>query len=185
MRARDRNEALRAGEIIRRLRQVVGKHDGERIATDLNELIVQLRVLTLADARAHGTSMRFELASGLPRVSVDPIQIQHVLLNLVRNALEALADSPADAREVTICTAPMTDGDVEVSVRDNGPGAAPQVRERMFEPFRTTKEAGTGLGLAISRTIAQAHGGTISYRPASPSGACFALRLPAIEDDRP
>lgn len=178
-------EALRAGEIIRRLRKLVSKQNTERAATDLNELIEELRVLILADARMHGVRVRFELASGLPQVNVDRTQIQHVLLNLVRNALEALTEMPATAREATIRTARVREGEVEVSVCDNGPGPAADIIDRMFDPFSTTKENGTGLGLPSCRTILHTHGGTIAYRPVSPVGACFCLQIPPLEDGEP
>jgi len=176
------SEAMRAGDIIRRLRKLVGKQNTERVATDLNDLIEELRVLIMADARTHGTRVRFEFAPGLPQVNVDRMQIQHVLLNLVRNALEALAEMPAAARAVTICTTRTAEGAVEISVCDNGPGPAADIIDRMFDPFSTTKENGTGLGLPISRTILQAHGGVITYRSLSPTGACFSLQIPPFEN---
>jgi two-component system sensor kinase FixL len=172
-------EALRAGEIIRRLRQLVGKQPSERAATDPNELVEELRVLAVADARMHNTRVQFDLAPGLPRIYVDRMQIQHVLLNLLHNAFEALEG--AGAGEVTIRTACTAQGEVEFSICDNGPGPAQDILDRMFDPFTTTKDMGTGLGLPVSRTIVKAHGGQVDYRPANPSGACFHLRIPRLE----
>jgi two-component system sensor kinase FixL len=176
-------EALRAGEVIRRLRQMVSGQESEQIATDLNELVEDLSVLAQADARVHKTKLELDLAEGLPLVSADRVQFQQMLLSLVRNAVEALGEVPAAARKVTIQTARANDHLVEVSVSDNGPGVSPSITDRLFSPFITTKAAGTGLGLAISRTIVQAHGGRIGHRPMTPSGACFFVRLPAIRDE--
>jgi len=178
-------EALRAGEIIRRLRQLVGKQGGEHAPTDVNELIGELGVLVQADARLHRTPVRYELEPGRPRASVDRVQIQHLVLNLVRNALEALDGTPAGSRQVVIRTGLAPAGRVEVSVSDNGPGAAQDMITRMFDPFCTNKSDGTGLGLTISRTIAQAHGGTLDYRASDAGGACFVLTLPPIEGSGP
>lgn len=175
-------EGLRAGEIIRRLRQLVGDNRPDRAPTDMNVLVDELRVALLADARLYDTRLKIGMTPNLPRVNVDAVQIQQVIVNLVRNALEALAEVPAGTREINLTTARTTDGDVEVLIADNGPGIAPEVAHRLFEPFATTKETGTGLGLAMSRTILQSHGGTIGTRSAAPRGAIFFARLPAAEE---
>ncbi len=176
-------EGLRAGEIIRRLRRLVQGEQQAHAPTDLNALVEELRTLLLADARAHDTKLRIELSADLPRISADPVQIQQMILNLVRNALEALGDTPVESREVGLTTVRMIDGDVELRVTDNGPGISPAIEARLFEPFATTKKTGTGLGLAISRTIVQAHSGTIGVRPGQPRGAVFFARLPAVEEN--
>jgi signal transduction histidine kinase len=110
------------------------------------------------------------------------VQLQQVVLNLVRNAFEALSDTSVGSRDVELSTLPTPEGDAEIRISDNGPGISPLVSERLFDPFATTKSSGTGLGLAISRTIAQAHGGTIGTRPVKPHGACFYVRLPVAEE---
>jgi two-component system sensor kinase FixL len=173
------SQAIRAGGVIGRLRSLVRSGETERRPNDINALVGELRELMETDARVHGVSLRLELAAGLPPVSVDGAQIQHVLLNLLRNALEALAVVDPAQREVAIRTAPTGDGNVELSLSDSGPGVTPEAVERMFDPFFTTKEAGTGLGLAISATILRLHGGRLGHRPVSPVGACFFARLPA------
>jgi two-component system sensor kinase FixL len=173
-------EGMRAGEIIRRLRQLVRSDASERQVTGLNLLIEELRILIAADARAHGATLRFDLAPDLPCIDVDPVQIQQVLLNLIRNALEAVGDSPASIRAIGIITR-LHDGEVEFRVVDNGPGVAPELAARLFEPFCTTKRSGTGLGLAISRTIVHAHKGSIGTLEADPHGAEFYVRLPAVD----
>ncbi len=170
-------EALRAGDIIRRMRQLLRVEPGEQTAVVANALIEELKVLVAADARLHGVQVNYRLASGGARVDADAVQLQHLLLNLVRNAFEALAAPASLPREIEITT-DLVDGEVEISVSDNGPGVLPAIADRMFDPFSTTKPNGTGLGLAISRTIAHAHGGRVDHRPVLPHGACFYVRLP-------
>ena len=176
-------QAVRAGDIIRRLRSLSRSEDSLRSPTDLNSVIVELADLIRSDARAHGVEYRQELASDLPEVSVDRSQIQQVVLNLIRNALEAFALAQVDAQEVVIRTRRNADGDAEISVCDNGPGVDQVLGQRIFDPFCSTKPAGTGLGLAISRTIVHAHGGALEYRPNVPAGVCFFVRLPAVPTD--
>ena len=175
-------EAMRAGEIIRRLRQLVGAKPSDRVSTSINALVDDVEVLMQADARVHKTQVEFDLAPGLPPVMADRTQLQQLVLSLVRNSIESLSDAAPTGRCVTIRTSRVPDGRIELGVCDNGPGVAPDMVDRLFIPFTTTKASGTGLGLAISQTIAQAHGGSMGYRPNSPAGACFYLRLPAIEE---
>lgn len=172
------NQAMRAGEIIRRLRSLVRDRETQREPTDVSDLIHEMLALTQADARLHGVRLVLDLAPGLPPLDLDRIQIQQVLLNLVRNAIEAISELGSARCEITIRTTVLPDGDFEISVSDNGPGVSPEIGDRMFDPFCTTKESGTGLGLAISRTIVQAHHGTLGYRPVQPHGACFYIHLP-------
>ena len=172
------NETQRAAEIIRELRNLVRSKFEDRSARDLNDIVRQTRPLILADARVHQASVHFDTTEGLPPVLVEAVQIQQLLLNLTRNALEAVETSADGGREIHIATSATEAGDVELSVMDNGPGIDPKVEQEMFEPFVSTKPSGTGLGLAISRTIAQNHGGQLLVRPGASGGACFALRLP-------
>ncbi len=171
-------QAVRAGDIISRLRGLTRARESLGELTDVNVLILELADLIESDARLHEATCRFELGKGLPPIALDRAQIQQVIFTLVRNALEALNDRPPGAREVVVSTARAPDGDVLIEVRDNGPGISAQILERLFDPFCTTKPAGTGLGLASSRTIARSHGGTLEHRPNTPAGACFVLRLP-------
>ena len=176
-------EGLRAGEIIRRLRQLVRSDDGEQpVANDVNILVGELGSLLQADARLHGATLRLCLAANLPRVAVNATQLQHVILNLSRNAFEAVQEMPAGTRAVEIATEFPCDGELEIRICDNGPGIAPQIADHLFTPFASTKGAGTGLGLAISRTIMQGHGGTIGTRQGTPRGTTFYLRLPVLEE---
>ena len=122
-------------------------------------------MLLSADARVYDTRLRIALTAGLPKVSANPAQLQQVILNLARNAFEAMIDMPAGERAVELSTVRNESGDVEIRISDNGPGISPEILDRLFDPFATTKKSGTGLGLAISRTIARGHGGTISPGP--------------------
>jgi two-component system, LuxR family, sensor kinase FixL len=173
-------QAVRAGDIIRRLRGLAHQHGGRREPTEINALITELTELVRSDAQAHDVQYRLELSDGLPRLEVHRTQIQHVVLNLVRNAFESLAETSEKPREIVVRTSRTHDGEVEVSVCDSGPGVSSSVAPRLFHPFCTSKPAGTGLGLAISRTIITEHGGTLDYRPNVPVGACFTLRLPVV-----
>lgn len=171
-------QAVRAGEILRRLRSLARSQPVRRERVDLNATIEPLRDIILADGAVHNARVHFDLAAKLPLVQIDPVQIQHVVLNLARNGLEAPVE-PDSVRELTVRTGVASDGDVEITVLDNGPGLSPQAIERLFDPFFSTKPEGTGLGLAISNTVVRAHGGSLTYRHNSPVGACFAIRLPA------
>ena len=171
--------ARRAGDIIHRLRALAGSGASSRAPLSINALVKEIVGLVEADARLHKAHLSLELADFLPQVTADGGQIQHVILSLVRNSLEALAPPPSAAGRLLIRTSVTESGDVELAVMDNGPGLSPQVMEHLFDPFFSTKEHGTGLGLAMSTTIARAHGGRVGYRPNYPVGACFYILLPA------
>lgn len=173
-------QAVRAGEIIRKLRGLARSERPTRVPSDVNAVIGELTDLIESDARAHGVSYRRELQSNLPQVVLDSSQIQQVVMNLVHNALDALALAQIEAGELVIGTRCTRDGDVEISVCDNGGGIDDSIRDRMFNPFFSTKMTGTGLGLPISRTIVGAHDGVLEYRPNEPRGACFQVKLPAM-----
>ena len=142
-------------------------------------MVNEILDLVESDARLHGVPVSLELADNLPNALVDAGQIQHAILNFVRNGLEALASRPSATGRLVIRTTVTAQHDVELAVMDNGPGVAPEVVGRLFEPFFSTKESGTGMGLAISNTIARMHGGSVGYRSNSPTGACFYILLPA------
>jgi C4-dicarboxylate-specific signal transduction histidine kinase len=175
---------VRAGDIIRRLRALARNEVMHREPTDLNGLVSELSDLIQLDAKRYNVQYKLDLASHLPQVEVDRAQIQQVVLNLVRNGLEALGDSTQLPRQLTVQTRRVVDGTVEVKVSDNGPGVASAIAPRLFEPFCTTKPHGTGLGLAVSRTIVKSHQGSLDYRANGSGGACFSLRLPLAEQDR-
>lgn len=172
-------QAVRAGDILRRLRSLAQSQPMRRERADLNATVEAVRDLILADSRVHHAQAQFDLAKCLPPASIDTVQIQHVILNLVRNGLEAPAAPGAPARELIVRTGLASGGDVEISIVDNGPGLSPQALERLFHPFFSTKPEGTGLGLAISHTVVRAHGGSLTHHPNTPHGARFSIRLPA------
>jgi two-component system, LuxR family, sensor kinase FixL len=179
------DQAVRAGDIIQRLRSLPRDDDTQRRPADINAVIAELTDLIRSDAKAHAVAYRTDFAADLPKLTVDRAQIQQVVLTLVCNALEALALGPATAREIVIRTRLTRERDVQISVCDTGPGVESGIADRMFDPFCSTKPGGTGLGLAISRTIIHSHRGTLDYQPNVPRGACFAIRLPTMQGHEP
>jgi two-component system sensor kinase FixL len=178
-------QADRAGQIIRRLRNFVGKGDTEARAQDPNALVEEATALALVGggAREHGVRVVLELGSDLPAVLVDKVQIQQVVINLVRNAIEAMA--AVAVRQLTIATS-RGDGVVDVSVLDTGPGLAPEVAEQLFQPFVTTKRQGMGIGLSICRSIIDKHGGRLRALPRRDGGMIFSFTIPIVrEEDDP
>ncbi len=171
-------QARRAGEIIRRLRGFVRKSEYRRGAVDVNQLVTEMVDFCAPDARRYRVPVHTELDSDLPAVRADPVQIQQVVLNLLRNALEASAlPDGREAAAVTVRSATADDGTVLVEVRDHGHGL-PADPEQVFEQFFTTKREGLGLGLAISRSIVEAHGGRLGAGTAPGGGAVFRFTLP-------
>jgi two-component system sensor kinase FixL len=176
-------EAERAGSIIQRMRQFVEKRDPVRRLLAFNPLIEDAIELTVLGSRP-GTRIKRTMGPDLPQVLVDPVQIQQVVVNLVRNALEAVKD--CEIQDVHVSTQ-RTDLGVAMSVRDSGPGISRDLVPEMFKAFSSSKSQGLGLGLTISRTIAQTHGGRLTVDPGgNGQGACFTLELPlptSAEDD--
>jgi PAS domain S-box-containing protein len=168
--------AVHAGEIIRRLRDLVAPGDVRRHREHLPDLINEACSLAMVDAATLGVSYRLDLDREATTVLVDRIQIEQVLINLLRNAIDAVRDVPV--REIVIATAARRNGHCEVSVRDSGAGIAPEAAQRLFEPFNTTKPEGLGIGLSISRTIIEAHEGQIWSEAAPDGGAVLRFTLP-------
>lgn len=172
-------QAVRAGDIIHRLRAFT-RNDALRCEpTDISLLVEELTELIQLSAKQHNVHYKLELAPSVPKVEIDRSQMQQVILNLVRNGLEALGDNSPEPRQLTLRTRVIDDG-VEISICDNGPGVSADMTPRLFEAFSTTKSSGTGLGLASSRTIVKAHQGSLEYKPNAPKGACFTVRLPLV-----
>jgi two-component system sensor kinase FixL len=167
--------AVRAGEIVRRLRELVERGEVRHRAEDLPTLIRESRAIALIDAGARGIEYSQKLDPRADRVDVDRIQIQQVMLNLLRNAVEAMDTAPV--RKISVATRRIK-GFCEVSVCDTGPGIDPVVAARLFEPFNTSKPDGMGIGLSISRTIVEAHGGQIWTEPGPDGGTVFRFTLP-------
>jgi signal transduction histidine kinase len=174
-------EALRAGEIIRRLRGFVRKEEPRLQAVDVNTIVEEVVTLVGGDAREHGIDLQLTLDPALPTVEADPIQLEQVIFNLVRNALEATQPDPGPFAAVGIMTRRNGGGGVEVLVCDAGVGISDDEEHKIFEPFHTTKPSGLGMGLAISRSILEAHGGTLTMTRNQTRGVTFAFALPARE----
>lgn len=175
------DQALRAGEIIRRLRDFAARGETERRVESLVRIVEEAAALALVGAREHGVDVRFDFQPDVDLVLADRVQVQQVVLNLIRNAMDAMEDAPR--RELTIAVDRSGEGMAQVSVRDTGPGIAEEAARHLFQPFMTTKAQGMGVGLSISRTIIEAHGGRIWAEPTPGGGATFRFTLRAVEDE--
>ena len=167
----------RAGEVIQRMRALLRKEETPRETVDLNEIVRTVLRLVASDASLRQAAVDHDLASAVPPVTGDSVQLKQVVLNLVINGLDAVADRPIGDRSVIISTS-IADGRVQLSVRDNGPGLREPDLARVFEPFYTTKAHGLGMGLPICRTIVEAHGGEIRAANAPGGGAAFRCDFP-------
>jgi PAS domain S-box-containing protein len=171
-------QVLRAGEIVRRLRDLVRSDETERRVESIVTIIEESSTLALAGLKPNGVQIRFRFDPNAERVLADRAQIQQVLVNLMRNSIEALAQS--ERRELEITTVLLDDDTVEVAVADSGPGVAKELTGRLFEPFVSTKPNGMGLGLSICRSIVRAHGGRLTSEPNSSDGTVFRFTLDAV-----
>jgi two-component system sensor kinase FixL len=174
-------QTLRAGEIIRRLRDFVQKGETDRRIENLSKLVEEASALALLGAKDSNIRVAIRLDPSVDQILADRVQIQQVLLNLIRNSVDAMLDSPV--RRLTISSQAAEGDMVEISVADTGGGMAPEVLEKLFQPFVTTKSQGMGVGLSICRTIIEAHGGRIWTEPNTPSGTIFRFSLPAVSSD--
>ena len=165
------SQSVRAGQIVRRLRDFVSRGESEQRIESLQRMITEASALALVGGGGHELEVDVRLDPAADRVLVDRIQIQQVLLNLIRNAIEAMAGQ-RDAR-LLIYSEREPAGLVRITVADNGPGLDAEVSDRLFEPFQTTKENGMGLGLSISAAIVEAHGGRILAEPSKLGGTAF------------
>ena len=172
------SEANRAGAIIKGLRKMVRKETGGVVETDINQLVTETIRLSMPDANQHKINVQLELASDLPRPVIDAVQIQQVLVNLERNAVDAIKASSPAVRKMVISTCELDSGLVRVSVQDSGGGLSAEVKKDMFSPFLTTKKDGMGMGLAISRSIVESHGGQLWVDFTDPSVTTFSFTLP-------
>lgn len=173
------NETYRAGDIIGRIRDQMKKLPPRREAVDLNDAIEEVITLVRAELSKNRVLVHMRIASGLPAVYGDRVQLQQVMLNLILNAAEAMSNVTDEKRELIICTEARNSESVVVAVRDTGPGVAPEDRERIFESFYTTKPGGVGIGLSICRSIIDAHSGRLWADAHEPRGANFSFTLPA------
>lgn len=174
------DQALRAGEIIRRLRDFVARGEAERRVESLPKLIEEASALALVGAKEHGIRVLFRFDPQIDLVLADKVQIQQVALNLIRNAIEAMESATRRVLEIRIAPAP--DDQAQVIISDTGTGISPEIADQLFQPFVTTKRTGMGVGLSISRTIIEAHGGRLWTEPNPGGGTRFAFTLRAVGD---
>jgi two-component system sensor kinase FixL len=175
------DQAVRAGQIIRRLRQFVARGESERNVESLTKLIEEASALALVGVKESRVRVSFDFDPRAGFVLADKIQVQQVILNLIRNAIEAMQEK--STRELKIATAQRDDDLAEVSVADTGPGIAPDILPQLFQPFVTTKPNGMGVGLSISRTIIEAHGGRLWAEPNPEGGTIFRLTLKSLSKE--
>jgi len=173
-------QALRAGDIIRHLREFVTKGETDKGPEDVNHLVEEAGALALVGSRERGIRSVFDFASGQSTVVADRVQIQQVLINLMRNAMEAMRDSPE--KVLTVRTRVAEPGWLQVEVEDTGPGISEEVAPRLFQPFVTTKSNGMGIGLSISRRIIESHGGELTVDRNAAGGATFSFTLPVFAE---
>jgi C4-dicarboxylate-specific signal transduction histidine kinase len=172
-----RRDDVRASAVIQRLRDLLGKHEVERKEFDLNELVSDLESIMRAEAKRRGVQLEIRLAPEVLAIMGDRVQIQQVLINLVLNALDAVADESEERRTVVVSVARGASG-VVLAVRDRGRGIAPEHRTKIFESFFSTKGDGMGLGLSITRTIVEAHQGRVWVESGPDQDTVFQVALP-------
>ena len=173
----------RANEVIKRLRALFGKKELTIESVDLNEATREVIALSLSEFQREGVIWRAELADDLPPVRCDRVQIQQVILNLLRNALDSMSAINDRPKQLIIRTAISESDHVTLAVQDSGPGVDPANLERIFDAFYSTKTGGLGMGLSVCRAIVEAHRGKLWATTGAPHGATFQLTLPVIADD--
>lgn len=176
-----RIQTQRASEVIRHIRAMAGREGTDRAFEDVNAIVEEAASLALLGVEGKGIRTRMVLADGLPPGLINRTQIQQVVLNLVRNGVDAVGDR--DVRRLIITTAPSEDGKIEVSVADSGTGLPEAIRANLFKPFVTTKAGGMGIGLSVSRSIVEAHGGRLWAEAGESGGAVFRFTLPVAAED--
>ena len=175
---------FRAGQIIHRLRDFVRKRESRRSKLDINQVIKVVVAFLEDEARNHDITIRLNLADSLPNIMADPIQIEQVLLNLIKNSFDSLRNNRSTRREVIINSVSLQPTAVEVSIIDTGPGFSPETSKQLFEPFYTTKPQGLGMGLSISRSIIEAHGGQIRILRSEERGPKVCFSIPKCMDKK-
>ena len=177
-------QASRAGDVLRSLRTMVKKHESETTRIEVGQLVAD--TLKLVEMESRSANIRFEsvISRDLPPIFVDGVQIQQVVLNLIRNAIEAIEEAGIATSLIKIGVSGTAENEIAVSVTDYGPGIGPDDAKHIFEPFYSTKGGGLGVGLSISRAIIEAHGGHISLAPNVDSGCVFQFTLPTSHEGK-
>jgi len=178
---RANGQALRAGDIIKRLRDFVARGDTERTLENLTHVVEEASLLAMVGAKEHGVKVAFDFDPTTRRVLIDKVQIQQVVVNLFRNAVDALEDAATKALKVSV--KPSGNRLAVVTVADTGPGIPNEIAARLFQPFVTTKKQGMGVGLSISRNIIEAHGGRIWAESNPGGGAVFRFSVPTASEE--
>ena len=178
--AMTRLQAERANAIIARVREFVRRREPRREPLAIGELLASVARLMALDTAAHHVRVSFAIEPNLPQVPADRLMLEQVLLNLIKNAIEAMADAPLQARFLRL-SADGEAGQVVVSVIDSGAGIGPEAQERLFNPFYSTKAEGLGIGLALCRSLIEYHGGTLTFANNAGSGCAFSFTLPCGE----
>jgi PAS domain S-box-containing protein len=176
-------DAKRGGEVMNQIRALIRKAPARKDSIDINNTILDVIALTRSEALRHGVSLQTDLATGLPLIKGDRVELQQVILNLILNAVEAMSCLDEEARELRISTNTDTSNGVLFTARDTGPGLDPTSEARLFEAFYTTKPDGMGMGLAICRSIIETHGGRLWVTANEPRGAVFQFTLPSEQDE--
>ena len=174
-------QALRAGDIIRHLREFVTRGDTDKQPEDITRLIEEAGTLALVGSKERGIKSVFDFSPGGGTVMADRVQIQQVLINLMRNAMEAMRDS--ELKQIVVRTRPVDGNRMQVEVEDTGPGIPDEIAPQLFQPFVTSKPTGMGIGLSISRRIIESHGGDLTVSRNSHGGATFTFSLPLLPED--
>lgn len=175
-------QGQRAGEIIRRLREFVKKKAPARNSSDINEIIQTAVAFTTHDLDRYGITLDMKLEHGTMDARVDRLQIEQVVLNLIRNSLDAIHEAGCQNGHIDVASR-LENGVISILVSDNGPGIKPSEYGNVFDAFYTTKETGTGLGLSISHSILQAHGGSLTFRANKDAGVTFIMTIPVHADE--
>ncbi|MFK7912451.1 MAG: nitrogen regulation protein NR(II) [Pseudomonadales bacterium] len=174
-------QALRAGAVIERIQRFVSNEEGQREPVDLASLVSELEMLIAADARLHSISLKFAFADNLPQVQCDPIQIQQVAMNLIRNSIDAIEGCNAQHGNDIIISIQHSEPHILLQVSDCGGGIPAAQQDKIFTAFHSTKSTGMGMGLSICRSIVEAHGGKLTFSNNDRNGCTFEMRLP-LED---
>ena len=170
-------QSVRASDVIQRLRSYIKKPNAGLVTADLNAIIRDVIALAEVDSRLNDVAVHFEPYSDLPLVAVDVVQIQQIALNLIRNAMEAMA-SADNRQQGVVVTTELLEGAIRVNVIDCGLGISKEEESKLFTPFYSTKNSGMGIGLSICQSIVQAHGGSIGFTANASGGSCFNFSLP-------
>jgi len=170
-----------AGDIIKHVRQFVRLHEPNTVLCDIHQIIRDMVRFMDAERRLHDATINLSLTPEIPHLRLDPFEIRQLMLNLIKNGLEAMAAVPVTQRVLTVTTRLKGRRWVEVAVGDRGKGVSPEAGRKIFKPFYSTKPNGMGLGLVICRSIVEAHGGRLSASPAIPHGSIFHVVLPRAD----